>query len=129
MPVYRLWKAVFRQPSGGTKKPPACVKLESAALNELVAQLVEHRPFMALVLGSSPSELTTHLWAADFPTADFPTADFPTKDSARIHPHYLRGLLMRQLFLPLNGNACRVLRFRADLRRAARNASRQPRAV
>ena len=28
-------------------------------LRELVAQLVEHRPFKALVLGSSPSELTT----------------------------------------------------------------------
>ena len=31
---------------------------EEAALNELVAQLVEQRPFKAWVLGSSPSELT-----------------------------------------------------------------------
>ena len=36
-----------------------CVSLELAALNELVAQLVEQRPFKAWVLGSSPSELTT----------------------------------------------------------------------
>ena len=36
-----------------------CVSLESAALNELVAQLVEQRPFKAWVLGSIPSELTT----------------------------------------------------------------------
>ena len=40
------------------QKASRCVNLESAALNELVAQLVEHRPFKALVLGSSPSELT-----------------------------------------------------------------------
>jgi hypothetical protein len=32
---------------------------ELAALNELVAQLVEQRPFKAWVLGSIPSELTT----------------------------------------------------------------------
>ena len=37
-----------------------CVSFERAALNELVAQLVEQRPFKAWVLGSSPSELTTH---------------------------------------------------------------------
>src|ERR1039458_3791483 len=36
-----------------------CDSLERAALNELVAQLVEQRPFKAWVLGSSPSELTT----------------------------------------------------------------------
>ena len=36
-----------------------CGILNGAALIELVAQLVEHRPFKALVLGSSPSELTT----------------------------------------------------------------------
>jgi hypothetical protein len=42
------------------QKASRCVNLESAALNELVAQLVEHRPFKALVLGSSPSELTIH---------------------------------------------------------------------
>lgn len=35
--------------------------LEEAVLNELVAQLVEQRPFKAWVLGSSPSELTTVL--------------------------------------------------------------------
>src|SRR5579862_9670401 len=29
---------------------------------ELVAQLVEQRPFKAWVLGSNPSGLTTHLW-------------------------------------------------------------------
>jgi hypothetical protein len=38
----------------------ACVSFERAALNELVAQLVEQRPFKAWVLGSNPSELTTH---------------------------------------------------------------------
>ena len=32
--------------------------LESSGLNELVAQLVEQRPFKAWVLGSIPSELT-----------------------------------------------------------------------
>jgi hypothetical protein len=37
----------------------ACDNLESAVLIEPVAQLVEHRPFKALVLGSSPSGLTT----------------------------------------------------------------------
>ena len=36
-----------------------CDNLELAVLNELVAQLVEQRPFKAWVLGSSPSELTT----------------------------------------------------------------------
>ena len=41
-----------------------CVSLETAVLNELVAQLVEQRPFKAWVLGSNPSELTTPL-AAD----------------------------------------------------------------
>ena len=35
-----------------------CDNLESAALNELVAQVVEQRPFKAWVLGSNPSELT-----------------------------------------------------------------------
>ena len=36
-----------------------CDNLEEAALFELVAQLVEQRPFKAWVLGSIPSELTT----------------------------------------------------------------------
>ena len=40
---------------------------EGAALNELVAQLVEQRPFKAWVLGSSPSELT--ISAAANPTS------------------------------------------------------------
>jgi len=35
-----------------------CVSLESAALNELVAQLVEQRPFKAWVVRSSRTELT-----------------------------------------------------------------------
>ena len=35
-----------------------CGSLDKAVLNELVAQLVEQRPFKAWVLGSSPSELT-----------------------------------------------------------------------
>jgi hypothetical protein len=35
------------------------VSFELAAFRELVAQLVEQRPFKAWVLGSSPSELTT----------------------------------------------------------------------
>jgi hypothetical protein len=35
-----------------------CGSLDRAALNELVAQLVEQRPFKAWVLGSIPSELT-----------------------------------------------------------------------
>ena len=41
-----------------------CGSFEGAALYELVAQLVEQRPFKAWVLGSIPSELTT--LAADF---------------------------------------------------------------
>ena len=41
--------------------------LELAALNELVAQLVEQRPFKAWVLGSIPSELTTRLASSWFP--------------------------------------------------------------
>src|SRR5580693_9400868 len=36
-----------------------CGSLEQAALNELVAQLVEQRPFKAWVVGSNPTELTT----------------------------------------------------------------------
>ena len=36
-----------------------CGTFGISGLYELVAQLVEHRPFKALVLGSSPSELTT----------------------------------------------------------------------
>jgi hypothetical protein len=35
-----------------------CDNLELAVLNELVAQVVEQRPFKAWVLGSNPSELT-----------------------------------------------------------------------
>jgi hypothetical protein len=46
--------------SARRRKPSSCDNLDRAALNELVAQLVEHRPFKALVLGSSPSELTIH---------------------------------------------------------------------
>src|SRR5580658_7354959 len=46
-----------------SRSPPVeisiCVRFDSAALYELVAQLVEQRPFKAWVLGSSPSELTT----------------------------------------------------------------------
>ena len=38
-----------------------CGSFERAAVNELVAQLVEQRPFKAWVLGSIPSELTTHI--------------------------------------------------------------------
>ena len=41
------------------QREDTCVSFERAALNELVAQLVEQRPFKAWVLGSSPSELTT----------------------------------------------------------------------
>src|SRR5580704_6011100 len=36
-----------------------CGSLEEAASNELVAQLVEQRPFKAWVVGSNPTELTT----------------------------------------------------------------------
>jgi hypothetical protein len=53
-----------------------CVSLELAALNELVAQLVEQRPFKAWVQGSSPCGLTkiesftdsfgVFTWAAPF---------------------------------------------------------------
>src|SRR6266702_2876144 len=38
------------------EKPPECANLDMWF--ESVAQLVEHRPFKALVLGSSPSALT-----------------------------------------------------------------------
>ena len=36
-----------------------CGSLKEAALSELVAQLVEQRPFKAWVVGSIPTELTT----------------------------------------------------------------------
>jgi hypothetical protein len=52
---------------------------EEAALNELVAQLVEQRPFKAWVLGSSPSELTT-----------------PSGRNVPNTPHSLRASGMRQ---------------------------------
>ena len=48
--------APHRLPAKRQNRP--CDKLESAALNELVAQVVEQRPFKAWVLGSNPSELT-----------------------------------------------------------------------
>ena len=51
--------ALGQAPSKRAETLP-CAIFELAALCELVAQLVEHRPFKALVLGSSPSELTTH---------------------------------------------------------------------
>ena len=41
---------------GGKNNPAECANLE--VWFESVAQLVEHRPFKALVLGSSPSALT-----------------------------------------------------------------------
>jgi hypothetical protein len=50
-----------------SEKALCCGNFETAALYELVAQLVEHRPFKALVLGSSPSELTTPS-GRDFPS-------------------------------------------------------------
>src|ERR1700690_1762569 len=49
----------FRRAFAGQWRP-TCGNFEGAALNELVAQLVEQRPFKAWVLGSSPSGLTTH---------------------------------------------------------------------
>jgi hypothetical protein len=50
---------VSRSPRRSAQKTPRYVSLNKAALNELVAQLVEQRPFKAWVLGSNPSELTT----------------------------------------------------------------------
>jgi hypothetical protein len=42
-----------------SKRAVECANLE--VWSESVAQLVEHRPFKALVLGSSPSALTIKL--------------------------------------------------------------------
>ena len=54
----RLWDENWaRRARAGNS---CCDSLKEAALIELVAQLVEQRPFKAWVLGSIPSELTTH---------------------------------------------------------------------
>ena len=45
--------------TGCARANSCCGSLEEAALNELVAQLVEQRPFKAWVVGSIPTELTT----------------------------------------------------------------------
>ena len=50
----RIWAAKARR----KRQIPYCDNLNLAVLNELVAQLVEQRPFKAWVLGSNPSELT-----------------------------------------------------------------------
>ena len=50
--------------AGCARVHSCCGSLEEAALSELVAQLVEQRPFKAWVVGSIPTELTTQ--AANF---------------------------------------------------------------
>ena len=45
-------------PAEARRANSRCGSLEEAALNELVAQLVEQRPFKAWVVGSIPTELT-----------------------------------------------------------------------
>ena len=61
---------------------PAYASFELAALNELVAQLVEQRPFKAWVLGSNPSELTTRPGRnpTNPPSRDFPPATSPAAE-------------------------------------------------
>ena len=55
-----MGQALFRTTFGASERlKPSYGSFELAALNELVAQLVEQRPFKAWVLGSNPSELTT----------------------------------------------------------------------
>ena len=44
--------------TGCARAHSCCGSLEEAAINELVAQLVEQRPFKAWVVGSIPTELT-----------------------------------------------------------------------
>ena len=44
---------------GARRGNSCCGSLEQAASDELVAQLVEQRPFKAWVVGSNPTELTT----------------------------------------------------------------------
>ncbi len=46
-------------PVGRARVNSCCGSLKEAVLNELVAQLVEQRPFKAWVVGSIPTELTT----------------------------------------------------------------------
>ena len=62
-----------------TREKPPCDNFESAVLNELVAQLVEQRPFKAWVLGPSPSELTTHNKEIAGSRPDFQKHRCPTK--------------------------------------------------
>jgi hypothetical protein len=61
---YPVWKAGYSPRSTRRKGEQGqlgrpCDNLEQAVLQELVAQLVEQRPFKAWVVGSSPTELTT----------------------------------------------------------------------
>ena len=55
----RIPNAIALGPKGWAQRNSGCDNLKRAALSELVAQLVEQRPFKAWVLGSIPSELTT----------------------------------------------------------------------
>ncbi len=45
---------------GGLEKGPSRANLAVPIFDELVAQSVEHRPFKAVVPGSSPGQLTIH---------------------------------------------------------------------
>ena len=67
-----------------------CVSFETAVLNELVAQLVEQRPFKAWVLGSSPSELTTFIFSGLVSVDTASPGPSPT-------PSQVRGALLRLL--------------------------------
>ncbi len=60
VPAKMVTKREFTAPRSAParRKPFPVVILEERPWHELVAQLVEQRPFKAWVLGSSPSELT-----------------------------------------------------------------------
>ena len=56
-PVHAVARCTADRPK---RRDAPCGSFEVAVLNELVAQVVEQRPFKAWVLGSNPSELTIH---------------------------------------------------------------------
>jgi hypothetical protein len=64
-------------PTEHARANSCCGSLEQAALNELVAQLVEQRPFKAWVVGSIPTELTTQA-ATSLPTNSITSSDSTT---------------------------------------------------
>ena len=73
--------ARHRIPAKRQNRP--CDKLKSAVLNELVAQVVEQRPFKAWVLGSNPSELTILINGLAASSERCPACDLPMIHTAQ----------------------------------------------